>query len=139
MTKEDIVAACKKHYTTYWNDCSGFVHAVTTELGHPVDGNADGMMKALAGSPEWQSIDRAAAVEAVKTGALVLAGLKAIDHNPPRSHGHIVVVIDGELYHKIYPLVWGGSIGSAQSKGTKSVGEVWNRTDRDSVLYYKLK
>src|SRR4051812_8946038 len=132
MTNEDIVAACKKHFTAYSGDCSGFVHAVTTELGHTVSGNADGQMRELAGSPDWQSIDRAAAVEAVKTGALVVAGLKGIDHNPARNHGHIVIVVDGELYHNTYPLCWCGSLGGSagRSKGTKSVGEVWNRADR---------
>lgn len=139
MTKEEIVAACKKHYAAYSNDCSGFVKAVTAELGHAVTGNANGIMSDLAASSSWEKIDRAAAVEAVKTGALVIAGLKGSDHNPARNNGHVVIVIDGPLYRDTYPLVWGGSIGNAQSKGTKTVGEVWSRSDRDSVLYYKLK
>lgn len=139
MTKEEIVAACRKWYSTYSNDCSGFVRAVTAELGHPVSGNANGIMNELATSSSWEKIDRAAAVEAVKTGTLVIAGLKAADHHPARNNGHVVIVIDGPLYRDTYPLVWGGSIGNAQSKGTKTVGEVWNKSDRDSVLYYKLK
>ncbi len=139
MTKEDIVAACVKHYPAYSGDCSAFVRAVTQELGHAVDGNANGIMRELAGSSAWEAVDRAAAVVAVKAGSLVIAGLKSGDHNPPRNNGHVVIVVDGDLYRGTYPLVWGGSIGNAQSRGTKSVGEVWNRTDRDSVLYYKLK
>lgn len=140
MTNEQIVAACRKHYTAFSNDCSGFVRAVTAELGHPVSGNANGIMNELANSTStWQPITREAAVEAVKAGALVIAGLKSHDHNPPRNNGHVVIVVDGALYRNTYPLVWGGSIGSAQSPGTKSVGEVWSRADRDSVLYYKLK
>jgi len=139
MTKEDIVAACTKHYPAYSGDCSAFVRAVTQELGHPVDGNANGIMRQLSTSTAWEAIDRAAAVEAVKTGTLVIVGLRSGDHNPPRNNGHVAIVVDGTLYRGIYPMVWGGSIGNAQSRGTKSVGEVWNRTDRDSVLYYKLK
>lgn len=140
MTNEEIVAACRKHYTVHSNDCSGFVRAVTAELGHPVSGNANGIMTELANATgTWEKIDRAAAVLAVKSGALVIAGLKASDHNPPRNNGHVVVVVDGPLYRNTYPLVWGGSIGNAQSQGTKTVGEVWNRSDRDAVLYYKLK
>lgn len=139
MTKEDIVAACQKWYSSFSNDCSGFVRAVTEELGHPVSGNANGIMNELASSRAWESIDRAAAVEAVKTGALVIAGLKSSEHNPARNNGHVVIVIDGPLYRNTYPLVWGGSIGNAQSRGTKTVGEVWNRSDRDAVKYYKLK
>lgn len=140
MTKQDIVAACEKWYSVFSNDCSGFVRAVTAELGHPVSGNANGIMNELAATPtRWEPIDRAAAVEAVKTGALVIAGLKAADHNPARNNGHVVIVIDGPLYRNTYPLVWGGSIGNAQSRGTKTVGEVWNKADRDAVHYYKLK
>lgn len=140
MTKDEIVAACRKHYTAHSNDCSAYVRAVTAELGHPVSGNANGIMNELANTPDrWEPLDRAAAIEAVKNGALVVAGLKSSDHNPPRNNGHVVIVVDGPLYRNTYPLVWGGSIGSAQSPGTKSVGEVWNRSDRDAVRYYKAK
>lgn len=139
MTKEDILAACRSHYAAHSNNCSGFVNAVTTELGHPLTGNANTQMATLASSRDWEAIDRATAVEAVKGNALVIAGLSSGAHNPPRNNGHIVVVVDGTLYRGIYPIVWGGSIGNAQSRGTKSVGEVWNRTDRDNVLYYRLR
>src|SRR5262245_39126141 len=127
MTNAEIVAACRKHYSAHSGDCSAFVRAVTAELGHPLSGNANGIMSEL--SRTWEKIDRAKAIEAVKSGTLVVAGLKAIDHNPPRNNGHVVIVVDGPLYRDKYPLVWGGSIGSAQSPGTKSVGEVWNKSD----------
>ena len=139
MTNKEIVDACKKHYPMHSNDCSGFVRAVTAELGHPVAGTANGIMNELASSAAWEKIDRAKAIDAVKAGALVIAGLKSQDHNPPRNNGHVVIVVDGPLYRNTYPLVWGGSIGNAQSKGTKTVGEVWSRADRDQVQYYKLK
>lgn len=140
MTNEEIVAACRNNYAAFSNDCSGFVRAVTSELGHPVSGNANGIMNELANATStWEPITRQQAVDAVKTGALVIAGLKSSDHTPPRNNGHVVIVIDGPLYRDTYPLCWGGSIGNAQSRGNKSVGEVWNRTDRDAVLYYKLK
>src|SRR5690349_8850909 len=140
MTSAEIVAACRKHYAAHKNDCSAYVRAVTAELGHPVSGNANGIMNELASATDrWEKIDRAAAVAAVTTGALVIAGLKSSEHNPPRNNGHVVIVVEGPLYRNTYPLVWGGSIGNAQSQGTKSVGEVWNRSDRDAVLYYKAK
>ncbi len=139
MTNQEIVDACKKHYPMHSDDCSGFVRAVTAELGHPVSGTANGIMNELANSSAWEKIDRAKAIDAVKAGALVIAGLKSQDHNPPRNNGHVVIVVDGPLYRNTYPLVWGGSIGNAQSRGTKTVGEVWSRADRDAVQYYKLK
>lgn len=139
MTNDDIVAACRKHYATFSNDCSGFVRAVTAELGHPVSGNANGIMNELSRSSAWEAVDRATAIASVQTGALVIAGLKSFDHTPARNNGHVVIVVQGTLYRETYPIVWGGSIGNAQSRGNKSVGEVWNRTDRDAVLYYRLK
>lgn len=136
MSKEEILAACKKHYDVYADDCSGFVRAVAKELGYPLAGNANALVDYLDKS--WTKIDRAKAVELAKAGTLVIAGLKSSDHNPPRSNGHVVIVVDGTLYHNKYPPVWGGSIAGpvAQSKGTKTVGEVWRSTDRDTVRYY---
>ena len=139
MTNQEIVDACRKHYAAHSDDCSGFVRAVTSELGHPVSGTANGIMNGLASSRQWELVTREQAVAAVHTGALVIAGLKSQDHNPPRNNGHVVIVVDGALYRGTYPLVWGGSIGNAQSRGNKSVGEVWSRADRDHVLYYKLR
>ena len=135
MTKEDILAACKKHYDTYSDDCSGFVRAVAKELGYSLSGNADALMAQLA--KDWTKIDRAKAVELAKAGTLVIAGLKSSQHNPPRNNGHVVIVVEGVLYNNKYPPVWGGSIGAAQSRGTKTVGEVWRSTDRDAVQYYQ--
>jgi len=51
-------------------------------------------------------------------------------------NGHVAIVVDGPLYKGKYPICWGGSIGGAQSQGDKSTGEVWNRADRDSAVYY---
>ena len=135
MTKEEILAACKKHYDAYSDDCSGFVRAVAKELGYSLSGNADALMDQLA--KDWKKIDRAKAVELAKAGTLVIAGLKSSQHNPPRNNGHVVIVVEGVLYHNKYPPVWGGSIGSAESRGTKTVGEVWRSTDRDAVQYYQ--
>ncbi len=134
MTKEDILAACKKHFDLHSDDCSGFVRAVAKELGYSLSGNANSLVDQLDGT--WTKIDRAKAVELAKAGTLVIAGLKSSEQNPPATHGHVVIVVDGVLYNGKYPPVWGGSIGSAQSKGTKTVGEVWRKTDRDAVRYY---
>jgi cell wall-associated NlpC family hydrolase len=137
MTKEEILAACRKFYDLYSDDCSGFIRAVARELGYTLTGNADDLVSEL--ERRWTTIDRAQAIEAAAAGTLVIVGLKAADHNPPRRHGHIAVVVDGPLYHGKYPRVWCGSIGGSagQSEGNKSVGEVWRRTDRDNVSYFK--
>jgi len=139
-----IVDACKEAFeksyiegTPNKNNCSGFVKEVARKLGVPLPhtANADGIVDHLAAN--WAEVaDGAEAARQAGTGKLVLVGLKASDHTPARNNGHVAVVVSGDLYRSKYPKVWGGSTGSAQSQGTKSVGEVWNRSDRDNVTYY---
>lgn len=38
------------------------------------------------------------AADLAATGALVVAGLKAANHKPPRGNGHVVIVVSGSLY-----------------------------------------
>jgi hypothetical protein len=119
------------------NNCSGFVKAVAKRLGIPLPEttNADGIADAV--SKSWTAVASGAeAARLASAGSFVLVVLKAADHTPARNNGHVAIVVSGELYRKQYPVVWGGSIGSAQSKGDKSVGEVWNKSDRDNVSYY---
>lgn len=119
------------------NNCSGFVKSVALKLGVPLPAtaDADGIVAAL--KKNWKQLNSGVEAEQqARMGVLVLAGLKGADHSPARTHGHVAVVIAGDLYKKKYPLVWGGSIGGAQSQGDKSVGEVWNRSDRDNVEYF---
>lgn len=139
-----IVEACRAAFDKEYiagvpnrENCSGFVKEVARSLGAPLPhtANADGIVDHVKAG--WMAVSEG--VEAARlaaTGKLVIAGLKAADHSPARSNGHVAVVISGELYRSKYPLVWGGSTGGAQSQGTKSVGEVWNREDRDRVKYY---
>lgn len=120
------------------DNCSGFVKAVAKKLGIPLPEtvNADGIITSISGS--WQKVSSGAdAAQEAATGAFVIVGLKAADHTPARNNGHVAIVVSGKLYKQKYPVVWGGSTGGAQSQGDKSVGEVWNKSDRDNVVYYK--
>lgn len=139
-----IVDACKAVWNSEFikgmankNNCSGFVKAVAKRLGIPLPetANADGITDAVAN--DWTAV--ASGTEAARlaaSGSFVLAVLKAADHKPSRNNGHVAIVVSGTLYKRQYPVVWGGSIGGAQSQGDKSVGEVWNNADRDNVRYY---
>lgn len=138
-----IVAAC----TDCWDkefikglknsqNCSGFVKAVAAKLGValPQTGNANAIVDFIKG---WSQLKSGAdAMREAASGKFVLVGLKASQHKPVATNGHVAIIVSGKLYHSLYPPVWCGSIGSAQSKGDKSVGEVWNRVDRDKVVYY---
>lgn len=121
------------------NNCSGFVKSVAKKLDVLLPlVQADGIVDTIEKS--WTKVNTG--VEAARkaaAGFFVLAGLKSSDHAKNANQGHIVIVISGPLYRAKYPLCWGGSTGTAQSKGNKSVGEVWNTTDRDNVAYYVYK
>ena len=132
--EEEFVAGIKNK-----NNCSGFVKAVAKKLGIPLPPvQADGIIDSIEIS--WAKVNTGAeAAKKVAAGFFVLAGLKSNDHAKKVSQGHVVIVINGPLYRIKYPMCWGGSTGTAQSKGNKSVGEVWNTTDRDNVVYYVYK
>lgn len=140
-----VVSACEDCWegtfisgVTNKNNCSGLVKAVAQKLNVAmVNGQADAIVEYLAGHDSWQEL--ASGTEArtqAETGHLVIAGLKSGDHSPGRNSGHVVIVVGGTPYRGKYPKCWSGSTGTAQSKGTKSVGEVWNTRDRDNVHYY---
>jgi cell wall-associated NlpC family hydrolase len=135
MTSDDIVSACDANFAEHSKDCSGFVRAVTAALGYTLEGDADAIMDYI--KENWvQSGSGAEAASFAGEGTLVIAGLRSDEHTPARNHGHVAIVVPGDLYRDKYPLVWCGSLGSAQSQGDKSVGEVWNKTDRDHVTYW---
>ena len=121
------------------DNCSGFVKSVAAKLGVslPATADADGIADAVS---TWTVVKTGAeAAREGATGHLVLAVLKGSDHSPARTHGHVGVVVDGTLYRNAYPKLWCGSLGGlAKSQGEKSVGEVWNRADRDNVTYYEF-
>lgn len=121
------------------NNCSGFVKSVAQKLNVPLPSvQADGIVDSI--SKSWTKINTGVeAANKAAAGFLVLAGLKASDHSKKASQGHIVIVISGPLYRGKYPKCWGGSTGTAQSNGNKSVGEVWNTADRDRIAYYMYR
>lgn len=139
-----IVDQCKAAWTGEFvngiknrDNCSGFVKAVAKGVGIPLSetANADGLIDEI--SKFWTAIASGKeAAQQAELGNFIVACLKSDKHRPSRNNGHICIVVAGAMYRDKYPLVWGGSTGSAQSEGTKSVGEVWNRNDRDAVSYW---
>jgi hypothetical protein len=121
------------------DNCSGFVKAVAKKLNVPLPpAQADGILETVKMS--WTKLNSGAeAANKAAAGFFVLAGLRSGDHTKTVSQGHVVIVINGPLYRNKYPTCWGGSTGSAQSKGNKTVGEVWSPTDRDKVTYHMHK
>lgn len=84
-----VVQAAEKHWDQYKGNCSGFVHAVTSDLGIPISGLANSMVDTLSSSAVWVHLghDGAQAQSYANRGYFVLGGLKA------HGHGHVVVVV----------------------------------------------
>jgi hypothetical protein len=62
----------------------------------------------------------------------VLAELKGAEHQPPRTHGHVVVV--GDLAHGKYPTAYWGSLGGV-GKQNETLNWAWAKADRDRIMY----
>jgi hypothetical protein len=140
-----IVEACRNSWNESFipglenkNNCSGFVKAVAKKLAVDMhDGTADAIVEYMENHPLWRGLgDGLEAQQKAHQGNFVIGGLKSSAHSPPRNSGHVVIIVGGALYRSKYPLCRCGSTSTAQSQGNKSIGEVWNRTDRDNVQYY---
>jgi hypothetical protein len=143
--KAAILKACKDSWDETFapglpknsENCSGFVKSVAAKLCAvaPSTADANGLVGYL--EKHWKKLDSGIdAARQAAVGKLVIAGLDGSKQKRKSSSGHVVVVVDGPLYHKKYPLCWCGSTGDAQSQGDKSVGEVWAVADRDHVEYF---
>jgi len=135
---QKVVDACTQEYGIWKNDCNCFLRHVAKDVRFAeLDvGDADAIVNFL--DNYWIAIDIDEARRFARQGYFVVAGLKSDKHTPPRAHGHVAVVVDSNwLYRSKYPYAWCGSIGTAQSHGDKSVGEIWNQVDRDNVGFWR--
>lgn len=133
MTSEKIIACCEAHWDAYKSDCSGFVKAVAHELGANLQGDANEISSFIQQLPQTTNEGITAAAWASE-GKLMLAGLKGEDHQPPRTHGHVVVVVAGPLAHNKYPSAYWGMLGSTGRKN-QTLNWSWNSRDRDHLTY----
>jgi hypothetical protein len=135
-----IIDACESEYDANKSDCNKFVRAVGADIGVPiVAGHADDIINDL--TTNWTSIaDGAVAKEKADEGNFVIAGLKGADHNPPRTNGHVAVVVSGPLdtTYNMYPTGYWGMLGVAKPKYGKknTLNYSWNADDVDNVKYF---
>jgi hypothetical protein len=142
--------ALELSYEPHKYDCSGFVKAAVNGLEDaalelPAEDDADALIDYW--SKNWVAVDGGlAAANLAASGSLVVAGVQSGEYSPKRDMGHVVIIAPltkngpitaDDLYHGLYPLAWGGDIGRAyMSKGTLSVGEIFNKSVRDKVRYF---
>jgi hypothetical protein len=154
----EISKILKDLYIANGNDCSGFFKGLAQQLGlHGYDGLLADAIIAKIADPNggWEKLgsgsdDGSTAAQSAAQGYLVIALLKAADHDArrtnkktgvveirPYTHGHLAVVIPGPLKEG-YPLVVCGSIvQDGKSDGSKAVLGVWRRVDAPKVQYYR--
>lgn len=142
LDPQTIIDNCEKEYPDNKDDCNKFVKAVSADLNvtlfSPGD-NADAIVQRLrdaAAAGDWTKLDDGPDAKAkADAGQYVIAGLKGTDHNPPRDHGHVVVVVSGPLANGKYPSAYWGSISGTPGQN-QTLNFAWNASDRDNVEYY---
>lgn len=134
-TSLDIFKACSKHFEAFKMDCSGFVKAVCGEYGVTLTGQADDIVDQLVAEGWNVTQSGLEAKRLAESGYLVIGGLKSANHQPPKIHGHLVIVTPGPIAQEKYPTAYWGSLNSVGKKG-ETVNWAWNRHDRDLVQYF---
>lgn len=126
--QQRIIQACEAEFNAHDNDCSGFVRAVSHDLGITLTGLANQIVDEIQAAPWTIVSDGVQAKAQADLGFLVIGGLK---ENP---HGHVVVVVTGPLAAGKYPTAYWGRLGSIGKKNT-TINWAWNLQDRDKVIY----
>ncbi len=135
MSDQRVRGACVTSFAAHKHDCSGFARAVSGQVGVPLDGLADQIVDVLRHGEGWSHIeDGPAAAEAAAAGKLVVAGLKGAEQHKPDPHGHVAVIVAGELAHGKYPSAYWGSLGGLPGEN-KTVNFAWRTEDRDRISY----
>ncbi|MCW3110384.1 MAG: hypothetical protein JWQ09_4890 [Segetibacter sp.] len=139
-----VIEACEANFEEFKSDCSGFVKAVVRSVANTtLQGTADDIVDFLNHTNGWTVLsdgDGQAAKEKADNGWIVVGGMMNTELTPIRSHGHVVIVVTGDLDpgHKKYPTAFWGMFGGVGAKN-KSLNFSFNRTDRDKVHYYALE
>jgi len=143
MTPQQIMDACEAVWEANQSNCSGFVKAVAGQLGvttFDVGDTADMIVEKLAGAEGWTAAPDLATVEAnAAAGQFVVAGMKGSEFTPPRSHGHVVVVVQGDdPNHPGFPMAYWGTLGSVGKKDTSIRYAFVPGVDLPKVQYFGM-
>jgi hypothetical protein len=132
---DPVTAACVREFAAHSGDCSGFVRAVSADLGVTIDGMANDIVDTLRAGGAWVKLaDGRAALASAQAGQLVVAGLRGDEQAAPKAHGHVVVVVDGPLARDLYPSAYWGQLGGTGAQD-KTINYAWTAHDRDRVTY----
>jgi hypothetical protein len=136
---EDIIRVCReiRAVSANANDCNKFVTAVAGGFNVTLLGTADEIMAEITGQG-WTQHGKsgAAAAAAADAGELVIGGMTSEALGD--AHGHVVVVVKGELNRGKYPVAYWGSLNPRiRPDGAlgKTINFSFTEDDRDNVIY----
>jgi hypothetical protein len=130
-----VIEACKANFAAHQHDCSGFACAVAAALGVPLAGNANQIADTVrSGAVGWEPLADGVAAAAAAIDRLVIAGLRGDAQAKPDAHGHVVVVVAGDLNRGRYPAAFWGSLGGPSGEN-QTINHAWTEQDRDKVAY----
>ena len=131
-----VVQACRTFWLRDKADCSKFVRDVAGACNVTLTGDANAIVGALiSGTEGWTRLgDGVAAASSAAAGKLVVGGLQGSKQAHPDPHGHVVVVVPGDLNRGLYPTAYWGSLGGTPYEN-QTVNYAWVPADRDRVVY----
>ena len=121
------------------NNCSGFIHSVLKESGVtiPTDLTADRLVDYFDNTPTFKTLGTGSeglkeAFVNAKAGKIVIVGAKSSDLGA--IHGHVALIMGkGD---SVNPYIYGGSIGKAQSRGTKTLSQIFRKAYFPKLKYF---
>jgi hypothetical protein len=135
----EIIKACKQLLTITANsrDCNKFVIAIAAKFGVILNGIADQIMTQITnGNWTQHGRDGAFASRAAADGALVVGGMTSRALGD--AHGHVLIVVKGQLANGKYPTAYWGS-ENALIRPIGALGKTVNFSflprDRDNDVY----
>jgi hypothetical protein len=95
-------------------------------------------MDKLAAAAGWNLIGDLATVEAdAAAGMFIIAGLESGNFTPPRAHGHVVVVVNGDdPNHPGFPMAYWGMFGGVGQEDSSIRNSFTPDVDLPNVKYY---
>lgn len=131
-----VVKACQRNWPIDKRDCSKFARDVAADCEVTLVGDANDIVRTLTAETDgWKRLENGvAAAASAGAGKLVVGGLQGDKQASPNMHGHVVVVVPGELNRDLYPTAYWGSLGGIPYE-SKTINYAWVPADRDRVIY----
>ena len=132
---DELISIAQEAYSLHPEYCNlSTEHVANAYENHDLD-NKNANQQIVQMQIGWEEIDAKTAQIRANNGELVVAGLAE-----PGGHGHTAVVTPGNGHTAsdggFYPNVTCGGPPEQRSDGSRTVADVWSRSDPKNVRYY---